>query len=170
MAEPLELHLAAIADVTEITSQNTMGESRITVQFALSRDINGAARDVEAAIQAARADLPSTLRTNPSYHKFNPAGSPVMVLALTSKTRTPAQLYDSAENVIAQRLQQVTGGGVRRYRRQRAAGGAGRAEPAGAVQVRDRARDAAGGDRVGQRRHTQRCDRYRERTVPALHQ
>ncbi len=111
VAEPLELHLAAIADVTEITSQNTLGESRITIQFALSRDINGAARDVEAAIQAARADLPSTLRTNPSYHKFNPAGSPVMVLALTSKTRTPAQLYDSAENIIAQRLQQVTGVG-----------------------------------------------------------
>ncbi len=111
VAEPLELHLAAIADVTEISSQNTLGMSRITIQFALSRDINGAARDVEAAIQAARADLPSTLRTNPTYHKFNPAGSPVMVLALTSKTRTPAQLYDSAENVVAQRLQQVTGVG-----------------------------------------------------------
>ena len=111
VAEPLELHLAAIADVDEITSQNTLGESRITIQFALSRDINGAARDVEAAIQAARADLPSTLRTNPSYHKFNPAGSPVMVLALTSATRTPAQLYDSAQNVIAQKLQQVTGVG-----------------------------------------------------------
>ncbi len=111
VAEPLERHLGAIADVNEITSQSTLGITRITLQFDLSRDINGAARDVEAAIQAARADLPTSLRQNPEYHKFNPAGSPIMVLALTSKTRTPAQLYDSAQNVISQRLSQVKGVG-----------------------------------------------------------
>ncbi len=109
VAAPLERHLGAIADVTEITSQSTIGETRITMQFGLDRDINGAARDVEAAIQAARADLPTSLRSNPSYFKFNPAGSPVMLLALTSKTRTPAQLYDSAQNVISQRLSQIKG-------------------------------------------------------------
>ncbi len=111
VAEPLERHLGAIADVNEITSQSTLGITRITLQFDLSRDINGAARDVEAAIQAARADLPTSLRQNPEYHKFNPAGSPIMVLALTSKTRTAAQLYDSAQNVISQRLSQVKGVG-----------------------------------------------------------
>ncbi len=111
VAEPLERHLGAIADVNEITSQSTLGITRITLQFDLSRDINGAARDVEAAIQAARADLPTSLRQNPEYHKFNPAGSPIMVLALTSKTRTAAQLYDSAQNVVSQRLSQVKGVG-----------------------------------------------------------
>ena len=109
VAAPLERHLGAIADVTEITSQSTLGTTRITLQFGLDRDINGAARDVEAAIQAARADLPTSLRSNPSYFKFNPAGSPIMLLALTSKTKTPAQLYDSAQNVISQRLSQIKG-------------------------------------------------------------
>ena len=111
VAEPLERHLAAIADVNEITSQSTLGITRITLQFDLSRNIDGAARDVQAAIQAARADLPTSLRTNPQYHKFNPAGSPIMVLALTSTTRTAAQLYDSAQNVAAQRLSQIKGVG-----------------------------------------------------------
>ncbi len=111
VAEPLERHLGAIAGVNEITSQSTLGITRITLQFDLSRNIDGAARDVEAAIQAARADLPTSLKQNPSYHKFNPAGSPIMVLALTSKTKTPAQLYDSAQNVISQRLSQVKGVG-----------------------------------------------------------
>ena len=109
VAAPLERHLGAIADVTEITSQSTLGQTRITMQFGLDRNINGAARDVEAAIQAARADLPTSLRSNPSYFKFNPAGSPVMLLALTSKTKTTAQLYDSAQNVISQRLSQIKG-------------------------------------------------------------
>ena len=111
VAEPLERHLGAIADVNEITSQSALGITRITLQFNLSRNIDGAARDVEAAIQAARADLPTSLRSNPTYHKFNPAGSPIMVLALTSKTKTAAQLYDSAQNVVSQRLSQVSGVG-----------------------------------------------------------
>ena len=111
VAEPLERRLGTIADVTELTSQSSVGSSMIVVQFGLSRDINGAARDVQAAIQAARADLPSTLRNNPSYREYNPADSPIMVLALTSKTLTRAQLYDSADSVIQQQLSQVDGVG-----------------------------------------------------------
>jgi len=111
VAEPLERRLGAIADVTQLTSTNSVGMSMIVVVFGLNRDINGAARDVEAAIQAARADLPTTLRSNPSYREYNPADSPVMVLALTSDTLTKAQLYDSADSVIQQQLSQVTGVG-----------------------------------------------------------
>jgi len=111
VAEPLERRLGSIADVTELTSQSTVGSARIVIQFGLNRDINGAARDVQAAIQAARADLPSTLRNNPTYREFNPADSPIMVLALTSKTLTRAQLYDSADSVIQQQLSQVDGVG-----------------------------------------------------------
>jgi len=111
VAEPLERRLASIADVNELTSQSSVGTAQITVQFGLSRDINGAARDVQAAIQAARADLPTTLRNNPTYREYNPADSPIMVLALTSDTLTPAQLYDSADSVLQQQLSQVDGVG-----------------------------------------------------------
>ena len=111
VAEPLERRLGSIADVTELTSESTVGSARIVIQFGLNRDINGAARDVQAAIQAARADLPTTLRNNPTYREFNPADSPIMVLALTSKTLTRAQLYDSADSVIQQQLSQVDGVG-----------------------------------------------------------
>jgi multidrug efflux pump len=111
VAEPLERHLGTIADVTEMTSQSGVGSTRIVLQFGLNRDINGAARDVEAAIQAARADLPTTLRSNPTYNKVNPADAPIMVLALTSDTLTPGQLYDSADTVIEQQFSQIDGVG-----------------------------------------------------------
>ncbi len=111
VAEPLERHLGAIADVTEMTSQSGLGTTRIVLQFGLNRDINGAARDVEAAIQAARADLPTTLRANPTYNEFNPADAPIMVLALTSDTMTPAQLYDSADTLLEQKFSQISGVG-----------------------------------------------------------
>jgi multidrug efflux pump len=111
VAEPLERHLGTIADVTEMTSQSGVGQTRITLQFGLSRNIDGAARDVEAAIQASRADLPTTLRANPTYSKFNPADAPIMVLALTSSTMTPGQLYDSADTVLEQQFSQVDGVG-----------------------------------------------------------
>src|SRR4029453_10961725 len=88
VATPLERHLGAIADVTEMTSQSTIGQTRIVLQFGLDRDINGAARDVQAAINAARADLPSSLRSNPTYRKVNPTDAPIMILALTSDTMT----------------------------------------------------------------------------------
>ena len=111
VAEPLERRLATIAGVNEMTSTSYVGSAQIVVQFDLTRDINGAARDVQAAIQAARADLPSTLRSNPTYREFNPADSPIMVLALTSDTLTKAQLYDSADSVIQQQLSAIDGVG-----------------------------------------------------------
>ncbi|GAA4485889.1 efflux RND transporter permease subunit [Gluconacetobacter asukensis] len=111
VAAPLERRLGAIADLTEMTSQSTQNQVRITLQFALNRDINGAARDVEAALQAARADLPTSLRQNPSYFKANPNGAPIMILALTSKTRTMSQLYDLTSNVLQQHLSQIRGVG-----------------------------------------------------------
>src|SRR5271154_4011323 len=108
---PLERHLGTIAGVTEMTSQSAVGSSRITLQFELSRDIDGAARDVEAAIQAARIDLPSSLRQNPGYRKQNPSDAPVMILALTSNTLTAGQIYDSASTVLQQKLLQIDGVG-----------------------------------------------------------
>ncbi|MFZ2106563.1 MAG: efflux RND transporter permease subunit [Roseiarcus sp.] len=109
VAAPLEKHLGQIADVTEMSSQSTLGNARVTLQFGLDRDIDGAARDVQAAINAARADLPTSLRQNPSYHKFNPADAPIMVLSLTSTTRPLGELYDVASNVLQQRLSQLEG-------------------------------------------------------------
>src|SRR5260370_3357464 len=109
VASPLEKHLGQIADVTEMTSSSSLGNTRVTLQFGIDRDINGAARDVQAAINAARADLPTSLRSNPVYHKVNPADSPIMIIALTSPTRTQGQLYDAAANVMEQRLSQLTG-------------------------------------------------------------
>ena len=111
VATPLERHLGQIADVTEMTSQSTVGSTRITLQFGLDRDIDGAARDVEAALNAAHADLPSDLKTNPTYRKVNPADAPILILALTSKTLTSGQVYDSAATVLQQKLSQVDGVG-----------------------------------------------------------
>jgi multidrug efflux pump len=111
VATPLERHLGTISGVNEITSSSSTGSSRVTLQFDLSRDIDGAARDVQAAINAARIDLPSTMRSNPTYRKANPAAAPVMILALSSKTKTPGQIYDEVSNTLNQRLQQVPGVG-----------------------------------------------------------
>src|SRR4051812_37574168 len=109
VASPLERHLGQIADVTEMTSSSTAGSTRITLQFGLSRDINGAARDVQAAINAARADLPTSLRANPTYRKVNPADAPIMVLTLTSDTLMRGQLFDAASTILSQKLSQVEG-------------------------------------------------------------
>jgi multidrug efflux pump len=111
VASPLERHLGQIADVTEMTSQSSVGFTRITLQFGLSRDIDGAARDVQAAINAARADLPTSLRSNPTYHKVNPADAPILILALTSPTLRAGKLYDAASTVLQQALSQVDGVG-----------------------------------------------------------
>ena len=108
---PLERRLGAIAGVTEITSSSTVGNSRITLQFDLSRDIDGAARDVQAAISAARADMPADLRSNPQYRKLNPADAPVMVIALTSNTIGQGRLFDAGSNILQQKLSQVSGVG-----------------------------------------------------------
>jgi multidrug efflux pump len=111
LASPLERHLGQIADVTEMTSASSVGQTRITLQFGLDRNIDGAARDVEAAINAARADLPVNLTSNPTYRKVNPADAPVLILALTSKTLTRGQMYDAASNVLQQALSQLDGVG-----------------------------------------------------------
>ncbi|UMY17485.1 efflux RND transporter permease subunit [Methylobacterium organophilum] len=109
VAAPLERRLGVIADVNEMTSTSSTGTVRIVLLFGLNRDIDGAARDVQAAINAARADLPTSLRTNPTYRKFNPADMPILILGLTSDTLTPGQLYDSAATVVQQKMSQIEG-------------------------------------------------------------
>ena len=111
LAAPLERHLGQIADVTEITSQSQTGQARITLQFALDRDIDGAARDVQAAINAATADLPTNLLAQPTYRKVNPADAPILILAMTSGTLTRGQMYDAASSVLQQELSQLPGVG-----------------------------------------------------------
>ncbi|MFC5548569.1 efflux RND transporter permease subunit [Massilia aerilata] len=111
VATPLERRLATIAGVNEITSNSGNGSTRINLQFDLNRQIDSAAREVQAAINASRADLPATLKSNPTYRKANPSDSPVIILALTSKTRSPGQIYDEVSNVVQQKLAQVRGVG-----------------------------------------------------------
>jgi multidrug efflux pump len=111
VATPLERALGRIAGVTEMTSSSALGSTRIVLQFDLDRDIDGAARDVQAAINAARSLLPSGLPSNPTYRKVNPADAPIMILALTSDTLRQGQLYDAASTIIAQKLSQIEGVG-----------------------------------------------------------
>jgi multidrug efflux pump len=111
VATPLERQLGHIAGVTEMTSASTLGSTSITIQFDLSRDIDGAARDVEAAINAARTYLPANLPGNPTYRKVNPADSPIMILGLTSDKFGPDKIYDEASTVLAQKLSQIQGVG-----------------------------------------------------------
>ncbi|MGA2056688.1 MAG: efflux RND transporter permease subunit [Bradyrhizobium sp.] len=111
VVSPLERHLGQIANVSEMTSTSTLGSARVNLQFDIGRDINGAARDVQAAINAARADLPASLRSNPTYRKFNPASAPILIYTLTSDTLMPADLYDAASTVLAQKLSQIEGVG-----------------------------------------------------------
>ncbi|MGE3743095.1 MAG: efflux RND transporter permease subunit, partial [Geminicoccaceae bacterium] len=109
VAAPLERRLGEIAGVTELTSVSSLGTTNITIQFDLSRNVDGAAQDVQAALNAAAADLPSDLPTLPTFRKANPAAAPVLILALTSKTIPPSAIYDVADTVIAQRISQVDG-------------------------------------------------------------
>jgi len=111
VATPLERRLAVIAGVNEITSNSGNGSTRVSLQFELNRQIDSAAREVQAAISASRADLPSTLKSNPTYRKANPSDAPVIILALTSKTRSPGQIYDEVSNLVQQKLAQVKGVG-----------------------------------------------------------
>ena len=111
VATPLERQFGHIAGVTEMTSASTLGSTSITIQFDLSRDIDGAARDVEAAINAARTYLPTNLPGNPTYRKVNPADAPIMILGLTSDKYGPGKLYDEASTVIEQKLSQIQGVG-----------------------------------------------------------
>ncbi len=111
VATPLERRLGVISGVNEMTSSSRSGSARISLQFDLNRKIDSAAREVQAAINAARVDLPATLRSNPTYRKANPSDAPVMILALTSKTRTPGQIYETVTNLVQQKLAQVKGVG-----------------------------------------------------------
>ncbi|HEX7811757.1 MAG TPA: multidrug efflux RND transporter permease subunit [Burkholderiales bacterium] len=109
VATPLERALGRIAGITEMTSSSSLGSTSITLQFDLNRDIDGAARDVQAAINAARSSLPTGLPNNPTYRKVNPADAPIMMLSLTSETMTRGQMYDAASTILAQKLSQVRG-------------------------------------------------------------
>ncbi len=111
VATPLERRLGTISGVNEMTSSSGVGSTRINLQFDLNRKIDAAAREVQAAINASRADLPSTLRSNPTYRKANPADAPVIILALTSKTRSPGRIYDEVSNLLQQKIAQVPGVG-----------------------------------------------------------
>jgi multidrug efflux pump len=111
VATPLERRLGTIAGVNEMTSSSSTGSTRVSLQFDLARNIDGAAREVQAAINASRVDLPATLRSNPTYRKANPSDAPIVILALTSKTRTPGQIYQDVSNIVSQRLAQVEGVG-----------------------------------------------------------
>jgi multidrug efflux pump len=109
VATPLERQFGQIAGITQMTSVSTLGSTRITLQFDLDRDIDGAARDVQAAINAARTNLPSDLAGNPTYRKVNPADAPIMIISLTSSSATPGQMYDVASTLLEQKLLQTTG-------------------------------------------------------------
>jgi multidrug efflux pump len=111
VATPLERQFGRIADVTEMTSASSLGTTSITLQFDLGRDINGAARDVEAAINAAQGYLPTNLPSNPTYRKTNPADASIMMIALTSDVYTEGQLYDAASTVMSQKISQISGVG-----------------------------------------------------------
>jgi multidrug efflux pump len=111
VATPLERRLGVIAGVNEVTSSSGTGQTRISLQFDLNRQIDSAAREVQAAINASRVDLPATLRSNPTYRKANPSAAPVVILALTSATRSPGQIYDAVSNIVQQKLSQVVGVG-----------------------------------------------------------
>ena len=104
-----ERSIGRIAGITEMTSSSSLGSTRINIQFDLNRNIDGAARDVQAAINAARTLLPSGLPSNPTYRKVNPADSPIMILALTSDTMTQGQLYDAASTILSQKISQIQG-------------------------------------------------------------
>jgi hydrophobe/amphiphile efflux-1 (HAE1) family protein len=111
IATPLERQLSKIAGINEMTSSSSTGSVGITIQFDLSRDINGAARDVQAAINAAQSQLPANLPSRPTYRKINPADSPILILALTSETMTVPQMYDACDSVFAQKIAQIDGVG-----------------------------------------------------------
>jgi multidrug efflux pump len=111
VATPLERSLGRIAGVTEMTSSSSLGSTRITLQFDIDRDIDGAARDVQAAINGARALLPTALPSNPTWRKVNPADAPIMILSMTSTTHTPGEIYDLASTIVGQKLSQVQGVG-----------------------------------------------------------
>ena len=148
-----------------MTSRSSVGSTQVVLQFDISRDIDGAARDVQAAINAARADLPAALRSNPTYRKFNPSDLPIMILALTSKTLTPGQIYDQASNILQQKLSQMSRRGRCLAQRRLAAGHPHRTQSPRLVQIRHRAGRCA---RRGLRRQRQQPQGRHRAGRPAL--
>ena len=112
VATPLERQFGRIAAMNQMTSTSQLGSTSIVLQFDLNRNIDAAARDVQAAINAARSQLPANLPSNPTYRKVNPADAPILILALTSDTETVPQMYDAADSILAQKLSQVEGVGT----------------------------------------------------------
>src|SRR5207245_9312443 len=110
-ATPLERQFGRIAGVTQMTSSSSSGSTNVTLQFDLDRNIDAAARDVQAAINAARGQLPANLPTNPGWRKVNPADAPIMILAMTSDVLTQPQMYDIGDSILAQKISQIEGVG-----------------------------------------------------------
>ncbi len=138
VATPLERQFGRIAGITEMTSSSSLGATGVTLQFDLNRSIDAAARDVQAAINAARGQLPANLPSNPTYRKINPADSPVLILALTSDTIPVSKMYDIADSVLAQKLSQVPGIGQAEVGGGAKPGGAHSLQSDGSEQVRNR--------------------------------
>src|SRR6185503_7695984 len=111
VATPLERHIGRIANILEMTSSSSLGSTRIIIQFDLDRDIDGAARDVQAAIDASLGDLPTNLPSHPTYRKVNPADAPILILSLTSNIYTRGQMYDAASTILQQKISQIDGVG-----------------------------------------------------------
>ncbi len=154
VATPLERQFGRIAAVNQMTSSSQLGTTGITLQFDLDRNIDAAARDIQAAINAARSQLPANLPSNPTYRKANPADAPILILALTSDTMTVPRMYDAADSILAQKLAQVDGVG------QVFVGGA--AQPAVRAEVNPTLAEQTG---TGARYRSQRFEcRQRERT------
>ncbi len=155
VATPLEREFGRISSVTEMTSQSTLGQVSITLQFDLNRNIDAATRDVESAINAARSYLPANLPSNPTYRKVNPADAPIMIIALTSDKLPPSALYDAASTILEQRLSQIAGVG------QVVVGGSSapavriNVNPDAALRLRNRARQRAHGGRGANRQRGQ---------------
>ena len=170
VASPLERHLGQIADVTEMTSTSSVGQARIMLQFGLDRDIDGAARDVQAAINAARADLPTSLRSNPTYRKVNPgrcAGPDPRAHLEDLDARADLRRCQQRAAAAAVADQRHRPGDHRRFG---ATGGACGAQSSGAVQVRHRAGGRARRAGLGQCQQSERCDRERRAALSDLHQ
>src|SRR5438874_7550040 len=111
VATPLERQFGRIAGINEMTSNSSLGTAQVTMQFDLSRDIDAAGRDVQAAINAARGQLPANLPNNPGYHKVNPGDAPIMILSLTSDVYDKPKMYDAASSILQQKLAQIEGVG-----------------------------------------------------------
>ena len=150
VATPLERQFGRIAGVTQMTSSSGLGSTGITLQFDLNRNIDAAARDVQAAINAARSQLPANLPGQPTYRKVNPADAPILLLALTSDNVLTAQIYDVADSILAQKIAQVEGVGQVFVWRQLAAGGSRGGQSHAAEQLRHQPRSGAQGSAGGQ--------------------